>query len=248
MIAIAVCDDDLTYIDLVLKGLISRAVKEAGICARVDFFTDGAALLREFRGHRGYDIVILDIDMPGLNGKELAKQLRELDGEFWLAFLTAYSNEALNTIPYSVKAFIPKQYESEKILEPLIKLFADYAEENPRRRIFEITRDGAAGLIRLRDDEIFYIQNKKEHVYLVTEKENIRLTVKSLKQLGERYELDGFFRIHTDLIVNVAKIYEIRREEIVLTNGERLPVSRRRHAELFAAFADLMTLKAGKKL
>lgn len=245
MIRIAVCDDDQTYLDLVLKDLFTKAVKKAQTAAHVDFFTDGRKLLKEFQNHRGYDIVILDIDMPSMNGKELAAQLRGLDRKFCLAFLTAYPNEALNTIPYSVKAFIPKDYSGEKVVESLAELLRRYTAENPAYTVYEISKIEGGGYIRLSFDEIFFFRNIDEHVYLNTADKAFLLTAKNFKQLEERYDLSDFFRIHTDLLVNLGKIYEITKTDILLTNGVSLPVSRRRYNELVMAFADFISIREG---
>lgn len=246
MFRVAVCDDDLTYISSVLKPMIANALRAAEFQAETYFFVDGNELLSEFKAHNGYDIVILDIDMPKMNGKEIAKHIRQTDNNCCIAFLTAYTDEALNTIPYSIKAFIPKEYKGGKIFSELTKLFKDCLSQKQRRRNFEIIKNGVNGLIRLYDEEIFYFQNKNEHIFLHTESEQFLLVEKSLKKLEEKHDLTGFCRIHTDLIVNIGKVYEIMKNDIVLTNGEKLPVSRRRRNDLIAAFADLMTIKAGK--
>ncbi len=246
MIRIAFCDDDLIYINSTLKPLASQAVKYAEIQSEICFFDDGNALIQEFQEHRDFDIVILDIDMPELNGKALAEQLRELNSEFTLAFITAFSNEAINTIPFTVKAFIPKDVSGDKMLEALVKLFKDCSAQNPVFRVFEMIKDKTTKLIRLNDDDIFYFQNRFEHIYLYTKTEQFLLTVRSIKQLEQRYDLTGFCRIHTDLIVNIGKVYEIMKNDIVLTNGIKLPVSRRRRNDLISAFADLIITKVGK--
>lgn len=246
MIRIALCDDDLIYIDSVLKPLVAQALKKAEIQAEVCFFNDGNELVREFQEHRDFDIVILDIDMPKMNGKAIAEQLRKMNSEFTLAFITAFSNEAISTIPYSIKAFIPKDVSDERMLESLVKLFRDYSAHNTRYRVFEIIKDKSAELIRINNDDIFYFQNRFEHIYLFTNDEEFLLTERSIKQLEQRYDLTGFCRIHTDLIVNIGKVYEIMKNDIVLTNGKKLPVSRRRRNDLIAVFADLMTTKVGE--
>lgn len=246
MFRVAVCDDDLTYINSVLKPMIANALRAAEFQAETYFFVDGNELLSEFKAHNGYDIVILDIDMPNINGKEIAKHIRQTDADCCIAFLTAYTDEALNTIPYSIKAFIPKDYTGERIFSELTKLFKDCLSQNRRRRNFEIVKNGTNGLIRLYDEEIFYFQNKNEHIFLNTENERFLLVEKSFKKLEEKHDLTGFCRIHTDLIINIGKVYEIMKNDILLTNGEKLPVSRRRRNDLIAAFADLMTIKAGK--
>lgn len=246
MIRIALCDDDLIFINSVLKPIVAQAMKIAEIQAEVCFFTDGNELVKEFQEHRDFDIVILDIDMPKTNGKAIAEQLRKMNSEFTLAFITAFSNEAISTIPYSIKAFIPKDVSGERMLEALEKLFRDYSAQNPRYRVFEIIKDKSAELIRINNDDIFYFQNRFEHIYLYTNDEQFLLTERSMKQLEQRYDLTGFCRIHTDLIVNIGKVYEIMKNDIVLTNGKKLPVSRRRRNDLIAVFADLMTTKVGE--
>lgn len=246
MIRIALCDDDLVYINTTLKSLVSQALKAAEVQAEVCFFDDGNALISEFKEHRDFDVVILDIDMPKLNGKEIAERLREFNDDFTLAFITAFSGEAINTIPFSVKAFIPKDISGDKILVSLIKLFKDCSAKNSNYRLFEIIKDRETELIRLNDDDIFYFQNRFEHIILHTKSEEFMLTERSIKQLERRYDLSGFCRIHTDLIVNIGKVYEIMKNDIILTNGVKLPVSRRRRNDLISAFADLMTTKVGE--
>ncbi|MBD5384063.1 MAG: response regulator, partial [Ruminococcaceae bacterium] len=142
MLRIAVCDDDPIYINSTLKPLFSEALKAAELPAEIHFFVDGVSLLGEFRAHNGYDIVFLDIDMPDVNGIALAEELRKLDARFYLAFLTAYPDEAINTIPYSVKAFIPKNYSRGNILSTLAKLFKDYSAAWEEHTVFEIIKDG----------------------------------------------------------------------------------------------------------
>lgn len=243
MIRIALCDDDTIYINSTLKPLAARALKLAGLQAELCFFGEGNALLKEFRERRGFDIVLLDIDMPEPDGKALAEQLRELDRDFTLAFITAFPDEAINTIPYSIKAFIPKDFSGEKMLEALVRLFKDYSARNPEYLVFEIRKDGSTGLARLNRADIIYFRNSFEHIYLHTNNEQLLLTERSIKALGQRYDLTGFCRIHTDLIVNISKVYEILKNDIVLTNGEKLPISRRRRNDLITALAGLMTAK-----
>lgn len=72
MIRIAVCDDDATFISKTLKYALAAAIKASELTPDVKFFTDGTLLLKEFQNGIYYDIIILDIDMPKINGKDLA--------------------------------------------------------------------------------------------------------------------------------------------------------------------------------
>lgn len=241
MLRIALCDDDLLYINTILKPLILQSLKAAETQAEICVFNNGNTLISEFENHKDFDIVLLDIEMQEINGKEIAERLRKLNNNFTLAFITAFSEEAINTIPFFVKAFIPKSFNDEKILEILSKLIKECSECNPKYCIFEITKNKINELIRLDLNEIYYFQNRLGRIRAVTKNEEFMLTDRSLKSFEEHYSLTGFCRIHTDLIVNIGKVYEIMKNDILLTNGVKLPVSRRRRNDLISAFADLMT-------
>lgn len=86
MISIAVCDDDKIFIEKTLKPLLAHAQKIARVVIEIKLFTDGNRLLEEYKNSKSYDIVILDIDMPSINGKELASRLRKLDSDLYIAF------------------------------------------------------------------------------------------------------------------------------------------------------------------
>lgn len=73
MIKIAVCDDDTVFISATLKYAVSNAIKATNLNPDVKYFTNGMTLLEKFQTEY-FDIVILDIDMPEINGKELAKK------------------------------------------------------------------------------------------------------------------------------------------------------------------------------
>ena len=93
MIKIAVCDDDKVFIEKTLKPLLFQAQNKARVNTDIEVFKDGKLLLDEFRCHQNFDIVILDIDMPSMNGKELAARLRELDKDLYIAFMSSYKEE-----------------------------------------------------------------------------------------------------------------------------------------------------------
>ena len=97
---IAICDDNEKYINDKLKPLTVRAAAEANLSAEIITFTDGNLLVKAFEQGNGFDIVMLDIDMPGINGKAAAERLRLLDSGFFLLFITSFRAEIFNTIPY----------------------------------------------------------------------------------------------------------------------------------------------------
>lgn len=173
---IAVCDDDLDFLKNVFRPLIESAVKRAAVDAQVSFFTDGGVLLEKFSAGNGFDLVILDVDMPRLNGKELAAELRLIDSSFFLVFATSYRDEVYNTIPYRINAFITKDSAPEKITAELARVIRECGEFSPDVYAAEVAVNGEKKLVRIPQNDLFYFCCVKRKIYLHTGKREYLLT------------------------------------------------------------------------
>lgn len=237
MIKIAVCDDDVHFTSDTLKPLISKAIKDADIQANVTYFDNGNELLREFEEYRIFDIVILDIDMPSINGKELAKKLRDIDSEFCLSFISALKEEVYSTILLGISAFIPKEFDKSIYIDSLTKIFRDYSHKKPDDNVVEILVDGIASTRRIPLNNIYYFQSIGGSVVLHTYTEQFILTERVLDKIVQAYVHRGFYKTHRNFLVNVGKIFEVLDREIVLSNKERLPLSKRNYKKLLMEMA-----------
>ena len=83
---IAICDDEKIYRDL-MESYIEAWAKERGRTAALFPFSNGEELLKS-REENSYDVVLLDIQMPGIDGMSIARQLREAGDETCLLFIT----------------------------------------------------------------------------------------------------------------------------------------------------------------
>lgn len=242
MIRIAVCDDDQVFISEIMKPLLSRALNEVRLNSEIIYYSNGKALIKDFC-KKGFDVVILDIDMPIMGGKELAKELRKIDSKFHLAFMSAYKEEAYQVIPYQVNAFIPKEYDLNKCLDCLKDFLQKYISSSQKAILFNIIKDGLNSIVRLYADDIYYFDNNKNMITLHTNSEKYILKERAFKQINIAFENKGFFKIYPSIIVNVDKIYEVFDGEVVLTNNVRLPISRRKRKEILTKIADVMSAK-----
>lgn len=243
MIRIAVCDDDELYISKTIKPLLIKAQKVVGVLIDVYFFTNGVSLLEEYKNHNYYDIVILDIDMPTINGKELASRLRELDKDLYIAFLSAYKEEVYDVITLNISAFIPKEYDKEKCLNECVKLLRKFIEEKPEQSLFKALINGRSSVIRLCLDNILFIKSIKSIVLISTVDGDLVSTERSLRNLENQLSLFGFYRICSNTLVNVNNVYEVLETEVVLKNKTHLHVSRRRRKELLLQLTKIVSTK-----
>ncbi|MCM1166150.1 MAG: LytTR family DNA-binding domain-containing protein [Lachnospiraceae bacterium] len=237
MIKIAVCDDDELFITETLKRAVSIAVKSSDISPEIRFFLDGTLLLNRFQNGEYYDIIILDIDMPKINGKELAAKLREMDMSFFLVFITSYPNELANTVPYRINAFIPKNGDVNKYGEELARVFSEYQRIKPEREIIEINRNGESTFLTIPLNSIYWFKFSEKIIAMRTISDEYILSEKTFTKITEKYKKMGFFEVHRSTLVNLRKIHSIGETSITLDNGEQLPLSRRKRKDLLEAMA-----------
>lgn len=228
---IAVCDDDRDYLKNVFRPIAEAAVKRSGVDAKITFFADPRELLEKF-SEEGFDVVVLDIDMPGMNGKELAGELRLLDSSFFLVFATSYRDEVYNTIPYRINAFITKDGGSEKMISELSRVIEERVKFSPELYAAEIVSNGEHKLMRFAVNDIFYFCCVSRKVYLHTARLEYQLADSRFADVEEQFLGNGFYEICRGWIVNISKISLVERSGVTLDNGERLPLSRGRYAEL----------------
>ncbi len=242
---IAVCDDDMNFLKNVFRPLIESAVKQAAVDAQVGFFTDGRQLLEKFTGGNGFDIVILDVDMPNLNGKELAAELRLIDSSFFLVFATSYRDEVYNTIPYRINAFITKDSAPEKIISELARVIRECGEFSPDVYVSEVVVNGEKKLVRIPMNDLFYFCCIKRKIYLHTGKREHLLAESRFAGIEEQFLAKGFYEVCRGYIVNMSKISLVEKNGVTLDNGEVLPLSRGRYAELQKLLLNNITVESG---
>lgn len=243
MIKIAVCDDDAMFISNTLKYALSVAIKSSELNPDVRFFTDGTLLLNDFQSGVYYDIVILDIDMPKIDGKELAAKLREIDMSFFLVFITSYPNELANTIPYRINAFISKSGGIENYCTELTRVFTEYQRIKPERELIEVYKNGETVYITIPLNSIYWFKFSEKTISMKAILDEYTLSEKTFSKIIEKYICKGFFEVHRNILVNIKKICSVREYSITLDDGENLPLSRRKRKALLEAMAGNIILE-----
>lgn len=242
MISIAICDDDSTYIQKTFKSKIYAAQKIAGIDIQVYFFSDGNQLIEDYKNNKRYDIVMLDIDMPIINGKETAEKLRLIDSGFFLVFITSYKAEIFNTIPYRINAFIPKDSDDTFYISELARVIREYESYHPNFEIFQIMSNGEKQTLKVLLNDILYFYCSKKTAFLVTSNSEFKLICK-ITDIANEYLDKNFFEICRGYIVNILKVKSVKKCEVVLDNGDHLPLSRGRDKTLLKELTEYISLR-----
>jgi DNA-binding LytR/AlgR family response regulator len=198
------------------------------------------------------DAIFLDIEMPGLNGLDVARQL---DGPPLIVFVTAYDQHAVNAfdvnaIDFLLKPIIPARLAKtlDRMRAALLRPSQDYGvavrtalkmlEDGPPARL-AVHRGNRVVLLSLKD--ILYAVAEDKLVFVCTSGERY-LTNRTIADLESLLSRAGFFRISRSVLVNLEHARELLPWSsgtcrLKLSNSVELGVSRERSRELRARIA-----------
>ena len=221
-----VCDDEAPA-----RSELRFLLEEVGGVEVVGEASSGAEALQLIRA-LPYDVVFLDIDMPGLSGMQLAEVLNDLDKRPAIIFVTAHSEYAVQAFEVAATDYLVKPVESERLRQAIERLVP--AQPSGLMKLERIPVEKAGKKLLLPVDDIFHIMAKDDYSYLHTDGERY-LSTMSLSTLESKLEPQGFYRVHRRFLVNLSKVSEVvpmYGGTLLLTlkdrNRTQVPVSRRR--------------------
>lgn len=201
-----------------LRDFIGRYLAERGIEAHIDWM--GAAFdFLEFKQH--WDLVFMDIGLPGISGIEAAQMLREHDAETLLIFVTDLAQFAVKGYEVDALDFVvkPVNYHSLSMrLDRAIKIL----DQKHAKNIYLSTRFGAR--VFPASSLVFAeVRGHNLEYHLENETISIRGTMAHLEQ-----EMDSaqFIRISNSCLVNADHIRSIDGSMIRMSTGDELAISR----------------------
>ncbi len=208
---IAICDDEPLHIDKIRSILLDE---------ETDNYTKPANLLNAITAGKRYDVLFLDIMMPEIDGISLARELRELDEDMLIVFITS-KIEFMQT-GYEVKAF--RYLLKDQIDTGLPKIWKDIEKELLDRADTYFTYEFERKTYRYPCRDILYLESNLRRIILHTNRDTAALYGK-LDDLAIKYPM--FVRIHKSFLVNRRHIRSISAGMVVLSNGDVLPISRK---------------------
>lgn len=231
LINIAICDDEKVQVDLLEKYVNSWAKLNSKKIS-IEKFYSGDGFHFQWCVDKSYDILLLDIEMPGINGVELAKKIREEDEWINIIFITAITDYIGEGYDVSAINYLIKPIKEEKLHECL-----DVAIEKIPKEENWILIDEDGETVRIKDKDILYIESFSHTIEINTLNEKYT-TRKNIGVMEKELDEDLFVRSHRSYIVSLLHIKTISRDEVELDNGESVPLSRRRYKEVNMKFID----------
>ena len=215
---IAIIDDEAPFRKRIATA-VDEWVEKSKISATVNEYSSAESFLFAYEEKKDYDLLLLDIEMDGINGVEMAKQIRREDETVQIIFITGYPDYMCQGYDLSALHYLIKPVFDEKLFEVLDRALKNI-RKGGNRVIF--TTDGGKKVVTL--DAILYAESDSHNMHIVTTDGtfDVRMTISSLaKILGSE-----FISTHRSYIVNLSHIVFLSKSDMTLDSGEKIPISR----------------------
>lgn len=226
---IAIVDDDRGFAEQVSDSC-KQILKELEETPEL-FLTDGYTLIDRLQDGRNYDAYLLDVEMPGRTGLELAKEVFRYHRDARIVFLTSHEEYALRSIHIGTYYYILKetyQEELKGLLERILKeirIDEGYYVISSEQKTFRILHK-----------RILYLEKNGKYTYFHCVDDAQYRERNTLEKVYERLPQDQFIYINPGNIINMRHVSEISALEITLKDTDNtdiiLPISRRMKSEV----------------
>ena len=225
---IAACDDNFEFLQG-LSELLNKYGEENHCNVEYKVFTNPLEMVTQMEKGVHYDMILLDICMPGMNGIQCAKDIRIYDNFVKIVFLTTSAEYAVES--YSVKAhdYLLKPIQKERLFSLLRQVEKD--NDKSEKNIIVIKTKTGLTKIALTQLEYCEVVNRKLILHL-TNKEDLECSIR-INELEEKLQGFGIFlRPHRSFLVNMDYIQTLTTHSIIMENGAKIPVPREKYAQV----------------
>ena len=233
MIKIAVCDDDRTVRESIVKAL-QRYERDNSMEFEILEYAAADAMLVSYPAE--LDLILLDIYMPGIDGMDAAKAIRRFDQDVCIIFITTMYQRAIEGYKVRAFGFIRKPVSYEEFSHEIGDAVRNIERSRQKEHYITIRTSG-------KSYRVSYCEVRGHYINMCIDGEirEYRCPIRDLEDDLGKY---GFFRCHASFLVSVDSIQEIRKTDILLKDGNVVPISQRRKK----AFMDALSEYLGEQM
>jgi DNA-binding LytR/AlgR family response regulator len=237
LVVLAVDDERPALADL------ARLLRATDGVARVDTATSGPEALSKI-AQRSYDALFLDVRMPQLDGRELARVLQRFARPPKVVFVTAYEDAAVDAFSLRAVDYLMKPVGRRRLAEAVARIAGAAGAQAPAPAQTQADETDVVPAENLRGgttrlvsrSSVLYLEASGDFVRLVCE-DGRYLLRERLGELEQRWQPYGFVRVHRRYLANIRRAVEVcpnlnGTAELRFADGSTVPVSRRQVGDL----------------
>ncbi len=218
---ILICDDEHSYLNT-LTVHIDEYMNDHHIPCTITAVMDPLPVVQD---DTSYDLAFLDIQMPGLNGIALAKELRKRNQKLALFFVTNYESYQDDAMDLRAFRFFEKPFNANRLYAGL-----DKAMEYIDGAYIDLFLSENSAIQQVIADDILYVTRDGRRASVVTS-EKVYSTADKFDDLSEKLPQLFFYPVHKSFLVNLHYVNRYTYTELLLTDGTHIPIAPRRQSE-----------------
>ncbi|MBQ5996149.1 MAG: response regulator transcription factor [Clostridia bacterium] len=224
---ILICDDEQKFVDD-LKFHIERYMQTHLINAEITTTVSPEEILK---GDAVYDLAFLDIQMPGVDGITLGKELKGRNSKLILFYVTAYSDYLDEAMDLQIFRYFYKPFDEKRLYAGL-----DRAMEYLNESYVDIIVEGGRESVRIPVDDILFVRRENRKTSVITVNGEYACKA-SFDEIISKLPNTFFYLVHKSFLVNVHHITKYSYTEIHV-GKTRISVATRRQAEFHKFWFD----------
>lgn len=233
MIHIAICDDSKQERQI-LAALFKRYQELHATPLQIHIFQNGFSLLDAIDQGKRFDITILDILMPGENGIEIARNIRASGTDTEIIFLTSSPEYAVDSYEVKAQNYLLKPVTEEKFFASIDSILAELDEKDTASFIIYTTEKQYS---RIRVSSLVYGEVTHRTITLHLADQTMISAVMTFTEFQDILKAyPDFIYPHRSYAVNMNYIQYVTKSDIILTDGQKIPLSRNNYTKISERF------------
>lgn len=231
---VAVCEDDRMDSEAIC-GCIRDYCEKNCYVSDIRAFDSGEALLAAF-APGAFDVIVMDIYLPGASGVQTAQKIRETDPNCALVIVTVSTEHTREGYAVQAVSYIEKPIAQEKI-DKAFSMCRHVFEKNSRLIKAPV---GRAGYVDIPLARVEYVEVNDKHTLFHISGNTLKTSL-TLDEAGRLLGGEPFLCCHRSYIVNLNYVTDMLVNDFMLKSGERVPIRMNGRKEINIAFAQFMT-------
>lgn len=227
MYHVAICDDDKEFISYI-KNIISQAIENKEWQCDYYEFISGEALINGLGKNILYDLLILDMELGGMDGDETARLFREKYKDTVLVFCSGVRAPSVKSFKATPFRYLLKSYSDMQMKYEIKEIFEEVGKRADKKYIIGHYR---SNIIKVGVKNILYVENAKRGSRVIVCKDSKEakfegqiLVDDKLDALSKKFS--ELVLAHSSYAININHIDKIIDNEVYLDSGDRLSISR----------------------
>lgn len=235
MFKVAIVDDDKTAL-MISSGAIEGFFRDKNIDFKLFSYSNPKTFVSCIK-EECFDLAFLDIDMPEINGLNVAEQIQSFKKDMIIIFLSQREDLVFECLKFHPFGFIRKSKLIEDfslMMNQLYNSVLNVENDSTKLEISDKTKT-----ITFKINEIVYIEGDRNYQKVCLKDGNVQNVRIPLGSLEEKLKAHGFIRIHKGYLLNYLFIRSMRTDEVLLTTGTSLPISAKRKDEIMKEYLEI---------